>query len=241
MQTSATAWWAPKSGHAANEYEDAFAVEPAALRFAVADGASETSFAKQWAELLVARYVSEPPAAADLREWVAPMQEAWVGEHVGEHEGKAQAWYAEAKARDGAFSSLLGLAIDEGRWRALAVGDSCLFVVRAGKLARAFPLERAEQFNNSPLLLSSIAKSNSKVWDDVRSDEGELCARDQILLMTDALAQWFLVEAEMGRRPWAALARAATAEGFTAFVDCLRGGGALRNDDVTLVRIEVAA
>jgi hypothetical protein len=237
MQTSATAWWAPKSGHAANEYEDAFAVEPAAARFAVADGASETSFAKQWAELLVERFVHEPPTAAELREWVAPMQAAWVGEH----QGKAQAWYAEAKARDGAFSSLLGVAIEESRWRALAVGDTCLFVVRAGRLEKAFPLERAEQFNNSPLLLSSVARSNSNVWDDVRVDEGELRERDQLLLMTDALAQWFLVEAEMGRRPWAALARAATPEAFCAFVDCLRGGGALRNDDVTLVRVEVAA
>jgi hypothetical protein len=60
--------------------------------------------------------------------------------------------------------------------------------------------------------------------------------------MTDALAQWFLAEAELGRRPWSALARAvATPEGFAAFVDCLRGGGALRNDDVTLVRVERAA
>jgi hypothetical protein len=237
MQTSATAWWAPKSGHAANEYEDAFAVEPASLRFAVADGASETSFAKQWAELLVGRFVNEPPTAAELREWVAPMQDVWVGEH----QGKAQAWYAEAKARDGAFSSLLGVAIEENRWRALAVGDTCLFVVRAGRLERAFPLARAEEFHNSPLLLSSVARSNSKVWDDVRSDEGELRERDQLLLMTDALAHWFLVEAEMGRRPWAALARATTPESFGAFIDCLRGGGALRNDDVTLVRVEVAA
>jgi hypothetical protein len=237
MQTSATAWWAPKSGHAANEYEDAFAVEPAAARFAVADGASETSFAKQWAELLVERFVHEPPTAAELREWVAPMQAAWVGEH----QGKAQAWYAEAKARDGAFSSLLGVAIEADRWRALAVGDTCLFVVRAGRLQKAFPLERAEQFNNSPLLLSSVARSNSNVWDDVRAEEGELRERDQLLLMTDALAQWFLVEAEMGRRPWAALARALTQESFSAFVDMLRASGALRNDDTTLVRIEVAA
>ena len=237
MQTSATAWWAPKSGNAANEYEDAFAVESDSLRFAVADGASETSFAKQWAELLVERFVRQPASAADLREWVAPLQAAWVGEH----QGKATAWYAEEKAREGAFSSLLGVAIEADRWRALAVGDSCLFVVRAGKLLRAFPLARAEQFNNSPVLLSSVARSNQRVWDDVRSDEGELQVRDQLLLMTDALAQWFLVEAEMGRRPWAALARAASPEAFGAFVDCLRGGGALRNDDVTLVRVEVAA
>ena len=237
MLASATAWWAPKAGNAAQEYEDAYAVEAAALRFAVADGASETSFAKQWAEMLVDRFVHEPPAPAGLREWIAPMQAAWAGAN----QPKATAWYAEEKARDGAFSSLLGLAIDHGRWRAMAIGDSCLFVVRSGKILRAFPLDKAEQFSNRPVLLSSVARANQRVWDEVRSDEGELQGRDQLLLMTDALAQWFLVEAEMGRRPWAALAKATTQEAFSAFVDLLRSGGALRNDDTTLVRIEVAA
>lgn len=235
MQASATAWWAPKSGNTASEYEDAYAVEPAALRFAVADGASETSFAKQWAEQLVDRFVHEPPAPAGLREWVAPMQAAWAGAN----QGKATAWYAEEKARDGAFSSLLGVAIDHGRWRALAIGDSCLFVVRTGRIERAFPLARADQFNNRPVLLSSVPRANGRVWDEVRSDEGDLRGHDQLLLMTDALAQWFLVEAELGRRPWAALARAATLEAFCGLVGYLRAAGALRNDDTTLVRIEV--
>jgi serine/threonine protein phosphatase PrpC len=237
MLASATAWWAPKAGNAAQEYEDAYAVEAAALRFAVADGASETSFAKQWAEMLVDRFVHEPPAPAGLREWVAPMQAAWAGTN----QPKATAWYAEEKARDGAFSSLLGLAIDHGRWHAMAIGDSCLFVVRSGKILRAFPLDKAEQFSNRPVLLSSVSRANQRVWDEVRLDEGELQTRDQLLLMTDALAQWFLVEAEMGRRPWAALAKATTQEAFSALVDVLRSGGALRNDDTTLVRIEVAA
>ena len=71
--------------------------------------------------------------------------------------------------------------------------------------------------------------------------EGDLATNDRLLLMTDALAHWFLVEAEMGRRPWAALARLTTPEQFAAFIDCLRAGGALRNDDVTLVNVEVAA
>ena len=237
MLASATAWWAPKAGHAAHEYEDAYAVEAAALRFAVADGASETSFAKQWAELLVDRFVHEPPAPANLREWVAPMQVEWAGAN----QPKAIAWYAEEKAREGAFSSLLGVALDHGRWRAMAIGDSCLFLVRSGKIERAFPLARSEQFGNRPLLLSSVARANQRVWDEVRIEEGELCGRDQLLLMTDALAQWFLVEAEMGRRPWAALARAMTQEAFCGFVDLLRASKALRNDDTTLVRIEVAA
>ena len=237
MRASATTWWAPKAGNAAHEYEDAYAVGTDALRLAVADGASETSFARQWAELLVEGFVQEAPSAAELHDWVAPLQATWA---EGQ-KGKATAWYAERKAQDGAFSSLLGLTIDQERWRALAVGDSCLFVVRAGKLTRAFPLERSEQFNNSPSLLSSKARANAGVWDQVAVVEGELQASDRLLLMTDALAQWFLVESEMGRRPWAALAKLASPEQFTAFIDCLRAGGALRNDDVTLVSLEVAA
>jgi len=75
----------------------------------------------------------------------------------------------------------------------------------------------------------------------VATVEGELQGKDRLLLMTDALAQWFLVESEMGRRPWAALAKVTTPEQFAAFVEVLRAGGALRNDDVTLVNVEVAA
>jgi serine/threonine protein phosphatase PrpC len=237
MHTSATAWWAPKSGNTASEYEDAYAVKPEALRFAVADGASETSFARQWAELLVEGFVQVAPSAAELHAFVAPLQATWA---EGQ-QGKATSWYAERKAKEGAFSSLLGLTIEGERWRALAIGDSCLFVVRSGKMLRAFPLDKAEQFSNRPSLLSSVARSNAGVFEQIAVVDGDLAANDRLLLMTDALAQWFLVEAEMGRRPWAALAKITTPEQFTAFIDCLRAGGALRNDDVTLVNVEVAA
>jgi hypothetical protein len=237
MHTSATAWWAPKSGNTASEYEDAYAVKPEALRFAVADGASETSFARQWAELLVEGFVQDAPSAAALHDFVAPLQAVWA---EGQ-KGKATAWYSERKAKEGAFSSLLGLTLEGERWRALAIGDSCLFVVRSGKVLRAFPLERAEQFSNRPSLLSSVARSNAGVYEQVAVVEGDLAANDRLLLMTDALAQWFLVETELGRRPWAALAKLGTPEQFAAFVDFLRAGGALRNDDVTLVSVEVAA
>ena len=43
----------PKRGHSADEYEDAYAANPYVGRFAVADGASESSFAALWAQLLV--------------------------------------------------------------------------------------------------------------------------------------------------------------------------------------------
>jgi hypothetical protein len=60
--------------------------------------------------------------------------------------------------------------------------------------------------------------------------------------MTDALAQWFLSSHEGGGRPWeevGPLLEAGQPEAdFADWVGGLRGSGALRNDDVTLLSIE---
>jgi hypothetical protein len=62
-------------------------------------------------------------------------------------------------------------------------------------------------------------------------------------LLTDALAQWFLRRHEAGRRPWQAVGRLLEApspdRAFVSWVDRLRDGGGLRNDDVTLVAIDL--
>ncbi len=47
----------PKRGHRLEEYEDAYAGNPDGGRFAVADGAAESSFANVWAQLLVSGFV----------------------------------------------------------------------------------------------------------------------------------------------------------------------------------------
>jgi hypothetical protein len=53
-----TAYWQPKHGCTTDEYEDAWAADSAAGRFAVADGASESAFALTWAGLLAEGFVA---------------------------------------------------------------------------------------------------------------------------------------------------------------------------------------
>jgi hypothetical protein len=59
MHILAQAFWLPKAGNNIDEYEDAFwprrqiDASAEAFSFAVADGATETSFSKLWAEMLV--------------------------------------------------------------------------------------------------------------------------------------------------------------------------------------------
>jgi hypothetical protein len=131
------------------------------------------------------------------------------------------------------------------RWKAVAVGDTCLFHTRGEELLRAFPLERAEQFDNVPKLVGSrmsaeALRQRRRLWTDGAGQSG-----DRLWMMTDALAQWCLAENEAGQEPWSALASHLTApepaERFAAWIEKLRDSGRLRNDDVTLLAISLEA
>src|SRR5580693_7202489 len=85
--------WLPKRGNQAEEYEDAFAGDGETGRFAVADGASETSFAASWARLLVTGYVRTMPESNPGESWLRELQEQWAAEV----DAKPLPWYAEIK------------------------------------------------------------------------------------------------------------------------------------------------
>lgn len=232
----------PKRGHAADEYEDAYAADPDAGRFAVADGASESSFASLWAQLLVEEFVHPASRRDSPNGWLAPLRQRWEAEV----DGRPLPWYAEAKRAEGAFATFLGLALRRaaghgrgGHWRALAIGDSCFFQVRANRLVRAFPLTGAEDFGNRPDLLCSRARANHRLKPRRRRAQGRWQAGDCFFLATDALAEWFLRRHEEGLKPWQMLEaglRGPSAEAaFAAWVEERRSGQALRNDDVTLL------
>jgi hypothetical protein len=228
-----------KAGNAPAEYEDAFAATR--TRFAVADGASEASFAAAWARLLAEGFVEGERPWHDL-DWLAPVRRHWSAEV----DGLPVPWYAEAKREMGAFATLLGVAFrrpdadGRGAWRAAAVGDSCLFHVRRGRLRRAFPLTRSDEFDNAPRLLCSRASAGG-IEAPVRAG-GHWRAGDRFLLATDALAQWFLHEVERGGDPVAdvsgILAESDPQAAFPAWIEMRRAGG-LRNDDVTLLVIDL--
>jgi hypothetical protein len=218
----------PKRGHRDDEFEDAFALAAAEGRFAVADGASESSFAGLWANLLVEGFVR--PAQG----WLEAARRAWAGRV----DGQSLPWYAEAKRDAGAFATLLGLVLADGRWHALAVGDTCLFQVRQDELIGAFPLGRSADFDNRPRLIGSRPPFSS--GDDKHAEgRGTWQTGDRFLLMTDALAQWCLRHHEAGDRPWRELTRFASPpeDGFADWVEGRRQDDGLRNDDVTLVVI----
>lgn len=250
MEPSVQVFSLPKRGNTAEEYEDASA--HSTHRFAVADGATESSFAERWAQGLVKTFVESPPDHIrnhniPLEAWLRPLQQQWHSSIPWER----LPWYAEEKARGGAFSSLCAVEITPApsrfrwidlfkrrkgtTWHAFSVGDSCFFHIRADALLKAFPFERSEQFNSRPLLISSNPNRNQAVWKNIQQAEGDCKAGDIFILTTDALGAWFLKEHETGNKPWNKLLDLKDASEFNLFIHELRVKCLLRNDDTTLV------
>jgi len=119
-------------------------------------------------------------------------------------------------------------------WEAVAVGDACLFHTRQDQLLRAFPLHRAEQFNNYPNLVGSRYPPEYVREKLSLFSAGEACSEDRLWLVTDALAQWCLARCEAGQWPWAEMA-AKVSGGSSDWIKSLREAKQLRNDDVTLL------
>ena len=249
-------FWLPKAGNRLDEYEDAYrTIYPQRIgasgrrtaRVAVSDGASESAFAREWANVLTDAFVSRTPDLGGLTrdsmcDWLASAQGEW---RVGIPWDRIP-WHGQAKARAGAFATLLGLTVatraDSSRrlsWRAVAVGDSCLFVVRDDLLWLSFPLEDAAQFDNTPTLVCSNPDNVGGLWENVRQSDGECVAGDSFILASDALACWFLARNDVGKKPWETLL-ALNSSTWAAWVDEQRRAGLMRNDDTTLVIIRVA-
>jgi hypothetical protein len=232
-----------KDGSTRAEYEDAIAWSSRRRRFAVADGASASAFARLWAQLLVRAYVSGALSAETLEADLAPLQQRWSAEV----EQRDLPWYAVEQARRGAFAALVGLTLrDDGTWCALAVGDSCLFVVRDGRLHTALPLSEPDAFDNQPFLLGSRAAANTPLRERgaIVQADGNWQPGDTFLLMSDALAASFLkLKLKLAQsRPCSALdvlEFQRTARGFRRWVRSLRAERLLRNDDVSLVWLEL--
>jgi hypothetical protein len=229
---------AAKAGSSEDEYEDAY--WPAAdlesrlrgFRCALGDGATESSFSGTWARMLVHAYCRR---LLDRRKRERSLKELGAAWRRDVSSGPLP-WYAEQKLDQGAFSTVLGVQFGEnGRWRATAVGDTCLFQTRGSDLLAAFPLTSSEEFSSSPVLVSSVWRHNLRLAEHSLETCGEWRRGDVFFLMTDAIACWYLRCIEEGYLP--PIPRRRTS--FPPWLAALRGAGVVRNDDTTVMRVEM--
>jgi hypothetical protein len=252
MDIWAKPFWVPKRGNSEDEFDDAMwpnqfrEYHDPCARFAVADGATESLFARRWAETLVRAVGEGRLSVFDLSSEIMGLRNDWRDWMAGVQ----LAWYAEEKARQGTYAALVGLEIkapEPGqeavrRWHAAALGDSCFFHVRGDEIKVRFPLESSDAFDNRPFLVGSMAGDEQILHEKIVQCRGSWVEGDEFYLMSDALACWFLRQIEAGNKPLQALRESASPtepSGFLPWIESLRDEGLIRNDDSTLLRISV--
>jgi hypothetical protein len=255
VKASVTTSWVPRAGSDDVQFEDAFAPREGGtrharrLRFAVADGASESMLSGLWADLLVRTWCKA--RRRSLGQVLDAARAAWDIELAAyleqrERDERPVQWFEEPGLERGAFATLLGLAFatgtgqSSGDWRAVSIGDTCLFQVRNDELLTAFPLKSSSEFDCAPKLVPSRPADIERVLAVVDEERGDWRTGDTFFLATDALGAWFLRAYEEGEAPWRVLDRFARPGTFASWVDARRQERALRNDDVTVLRVGVA-
>jgi hypothetical protein len=259
MRVVVESFWLSKGGNQPSEYEDAFfpqltngeEKDEKQFRFAVSDGASAGILSGPWARVLAEVACDFDVPVDDPRvilERGSARWSGWLQDYLQarEEQVKPIKWYEEPGLKSGAFATMLVLELNEepsNEWRAVAIGDSCLFHVRGGQLVISFPVQQSDAFSNNPALLCSISDHNYNQDQDIMQSKGDWQKEDEFYLMTDAIAQWFLTQCEAGQQPWSAFQDLSTSDDSQTFeflIDSLREKKAMRNDDVTLVRITLA-
>jgi len=231
------------------EDQDAYALDAAAGIAVVADGVSSAIFSRQWAGVLVEAVIAETPCPDDkevFARWLAERRQAWSGQI----DTSGLAWFQRAKLPMGAFSTLLWVRLSpveqpqEGafgafRLQGFAIGDSCLLHVRHKEVLRMFPVQKAEEFQDDPLVLGSVDLKRDHLMEFTSLDE--LCYPDDLLVLcTDAIGEWALRSLESGNPPdWDAFWNM-TQPQWEGEITRLRHEQQMRYDDATLLLLRVA-
>ena len=239
----------PKNGCTPKECEDAIAISPLRGRFAVADGATEAYDSGRWAKLLARTWAHVEMLSFDIPTLLSSLHilgdrlaRRWITREL--------AWYEEEKAQSGAFAAFAALSVEDSahehgvyHWKAIALGDSCVFLEREKKLQAAIPIDSPSNFNYRPLLVpSSFREPMEPIVNKImiRSDFSR--AGDVFLLMTDAIACWYLSYVVHDERMHDEFHAAVSGKGPLGISDLIereRTAGNLRNDDVAILRVEI--
>jgi hypothetical protein len=221
-------------------------------RFAIADGASEGGPSSGlWARLLAEDFVRSSDPSRPWPRSLQRVQQRWQNEIARLAPQTDVPWYLSEHDRttdNAGFATFLGVVLeradtgDPWHWQARAIGDSCLFHTRGDDLVSRFPVNEAMDFDSTPWLVGSRSPIEELARED-RCHVHNSSAQDgdRLWLMTDALAEWFLLRWHVDERPWGQtepfLDAAATLDSFAQWIDRLRRTGQLKNDDVTLLGV----
>ena len=257
-----------KSGNMPEYNEDSLDIDNTATDFAtfcVCDGSTESFFSSVWSKELskgFKEYISHKrkKSSGDISNedgngnvdilgwevWLQARADSWR-EQLSMRELSNIAKIIISRGKDIAYSTLHAISIEVTKdldvysFSSYCIGDSCLFQMRCNHndiggydLIKRIPEMTHKDFNCYPELIGTRGG-----WPKLIHNTGSLLSDDILLLMTDALAEWFLCQFEKHReeKAWLKVLKINNIEELRQLFTEELEKGCLKNDDLTIVII----
>ena len=246
--------WVAKPDESGADYEDSFAssdagctLEDQPLRIAVADGAARSWKGGRWARILASASVEVKPdddGIDPILHIAGARWDEWRSRHIAqrENDGRPLKWPESDIFQEGPAATLLRLSVlprtPNPAWRAVAIGDCNLFLVRNGEIVVAWPYDDIDRMPYSPSAVVPDCDV-TELADMALEVGGELKSDDVFVLMTDALTRWSLrafARGEPAQELLLGLCRSSTGE-LRQWAEAQWAAESLERDDLTLAAI----
>jgi hypothetical protein len=127
-------------------------------------------------------------------------------------------------------------------WMGIAIGDCNLFRFgKDGRLKESLPNHRSADFSNATQAFSSTSQNADAMVSQVKFIQGTIDPGDALVLATDAMARWVLERLEAQRNPLQEIPASDEPGVFDQWVGVQRQNGALKDDDTSLLLIQLDA
>jgi hypothetical protein len=227
----------PKDPDADEWNEDRFLFALDGSLAVLCDGASESFDSQSWARILCLR------ACAGGGVTAASMCAA-ISEYGALHDPSTMQWAQAAAFERGSFATLATVRQVQTETRGLeigAIGDSVVLICEERQVIGRWCLQKAEDFDDRPTLLSTIPDHNAFVseedFEDRHTRIWPLAHNTVVLMLTDAIGRWAYRSLEVDDGAWRFLLDVTDEETFRRFVLDERSNHGLKFDDTTLIRL----
>lgn len=215
-------------------------------RFAVADGVSQSFLPNLWAEILCDSFVNSNAEAEE--DWIGEYSESQLtvdcqlwrerSEETLKNANEEEAFLLQLSKDEYQFagSTLVGIVIKDHSVFYNVLGDSCFFVYNkeTKKLTSYSTINEQLGFTTSPDYLLSAGKIVGQ-W-----KHGSIPLKPGfIMLMTDALSEWFTKEYAENPTLMEQLWELDSHKAFMELVENARETDAMKDDDVALLMLQV--
>lgn len=254
----------PKEGAPLVECQDRYALHAKYRCYAVADGVAGSFVPGPWARIIAKGFVERNGTflnKEDFQDWLVKCSQQWhswldsrwlptmqaISKYSGDSSGDRS-----KEIRPGAQTTLIGCSLlsqreQQGAASAVsvfAIGDCQFFLFRRNtgwSLVETFPYSNPDEFGSRPVTLVTTLRADliERAWAERKTKLCKVYPGDIIVLASDTLAKWLLMQVHHHTDRWKPLLSGMTPAEFEQHIRTELHNDHIEDDDLTMLIIPI--